>query len=349
MPSDRTTASSPCVQKCAGASNDFEVTNCNPSDGACLCLSERFVVAVVDCVSSACPNDLPNAQMFLGAQCAIATHSLLDPRQDAGASTVPEDPSTASMVFSNPIPTPPDITSSLSISSPTSGPSSASRTSISIPSAFSSAKPGETSAAPHSTATAAIAGGVVGGLVALALIALTLWCMRGRFRLRVERVPPATSPSPVPAGTPPVAERMEQTHQGSTLTLDRPIPQAVVASQVAMWEKSGLGSTSSLPLSSATGLSRVPDKEPHIDVGSLMWNNTQHRPSTSFSASASGSGTGAGTSVPTSTSADGGSSGSRPSRPDPATEMQLRVMAERVAQLEAAISTRADLPPNYTQ
>ncbi|KAJ7629131.1 hypothetical protein FB45DRAFT_920042 [Roridomyces roridus] len=299
MPSDRTTASSPCVQKCAGASNDFEVTNCNPSDGACLCLSERFVVAVVDCVSSACPNDLPNAQMFLGAQCAIATHSLLDPRQDAGASTVPEDPSTASMVFSNPIPTPPDITSSLSISSPTSGPSSASRTSISIPSAFSSAKPGETSAAPHSTATAAIAGGVVGGL------------------------------------------RMEQTHTRARRLL------STGPSRRRWWRrrfnvgKVGLGSTSSLPLSSATGLSRVPDKEPHIDVGSLMWNNTQHRPSTSFSASASGSGTGAGTSVPTSTSADGGSSGSRPSRPDPATEMQLR--------LEAAISTRADLPPNYTQ
>ncbi|KAJ7609824.1 hypothetical protein FB45DRAFT_1010111 [Roridomyces roridus] len=305
----RTPSPSPCVQRCAGSSNQFERTNCNPSDSACLCLSGRFVAAVEDCVAVTCPNELPTAARSLRAQCVTATHSLLNPRQDAGG-TAP------------PVPGPTGITP--------------------LPS-------------PAPSHTAAIAGGIVGGLVAVALIALTVWCMRGRIRQRFERVPPATSPSPAQAGTPLAADRMELTRDGSTLALDRPVPPAVVASQVEMWEKMGSrtgreygsgagGSFSSLPSSSGAGAARVPDKEPQIDFGSLLWNNSTvapaetprtHDPNASIAASG-GSGS-ASTSLPTTP------------QPDPATAIQLRVMTDRVAQLEAALSARTELPPNYTQ
>ncbi|KAJ7619493.1 hypothetical protein FB45DRAFT_871647 [Roridomyces roridus] len=129
----------------------------------------------------------------------------------------------------------------------------------------------------------AIAGGVVGGVLALALIAVTVWRFRRRARLRSEGVPPdpkISSPSPVPATpqiafhspvatpqisvhspvtTPPIPaspvttpppQGLEETRQGSTLALVSPEMTEVAASQAAMWEKSGHGSPSSLPSTS---------------------------------------------------------------------------------------------------
>ncbi|KAJ7619494.1 hypothetical protein FB45DRAFT_160094 [Roridomyces roridus] len=95
----------------------------------------------------------------------------------------------------------------------------------------------------------AIAGGVVGGVLVLALvIAVTLWWLRRRSRLRFQRIPERTSRPPSPFA-PPSAEMSEEIWQGSTLSLVHPTVTEVVASQTAMWEKSG-GSPSSLPPSS---------------------------------------------------------------------------------------------------
>ncbi|KAJ6528321.1 hypothetical protein DFH09DRAFT_1327723 [Mycena vulgaris] len=388
MVSARSTAPSPCVQKCASASNDIDLTNCNPSDGACLCISESFLAAVAECVSTACPGDLPNANAFFGSQCAVATRSLLDPRQDAGASTVPEDPATATSAFSittppppppitttppPPITTPPPpVTPSPSVPSPSSSPSSGSTRLSTQATATPTSTPAP--APSHKAPIAAIAGGVVGGLLfTIALIAITLWCMRGHFRFRLERVEekqkeravvdpdpaPLLPPAPAPAAA--YADDVEL-RSLSTLVLDRPVPPSVLATQVAMWEKAS--SAASLPPSSP----RVPDKEhkPDVDVAALLWDDphphgsprgqgsgsdsgTRHTPTMSVA-----SGSGGGSSVPASSSA-GGSGGSRSVRPDPAMQMQLRAMAERVAQLEAAMSARGassppgdELPPNYT-
>ncbi|KAJ6528374.1 hypothetical protein DFH09DRAFT_1094453 [Mycena vulgaris] len=357
-------------------------------DGACLCISESYLAAVAECVSTACPDDLPNANAFFGSQCAVATRSLLDPRQDAGASTVPEDPATATSAFSittppppPPITTPspppittasPPVTPSPSVPSPSSSPSSGS-TPLSTQA---TATPTSTPALSHKAPIAAIAGGVVGGLLfTIALIAITLWCMRGRFRFRLERVEekqkeraivdpdpaPLLAPAPAPAAA--YADDVEL-RSLSTLALDRPVPPSVLATQVAMWEKAS--SAASLPPSSP----RVPNKEhkPDVDVAALLWDDPHPHGSPRGQSSGSGSGSGTrhtptmsvasgsagGSSVPASSSA-GGSGGSRSVRPDPATQMQLRAMAERVAQLEAAMSARGassppgdELPPNCT-
>ncbi|KAJ6560525.1 hypothetical protein DFH09DRAFT_1083398 [Mycena vulgaris] len=325
-------------------------------DGACLCISESFLAAVAECVSTACPDDLPNTNAFFGSQCAVATRSLLNPRQDAGASTVPEDPATATSAFSITTPPPPPPITTTTPPPITTPPPPVS--------------PSPSAPAPsHKAPIAAIAGGVVGGLLfTIAFIAITLWCMRGRFRFRLERVEekqkervvvdpdpaPLLAPAPAPAPAPAVvyADDMEL-RSLSTLALDRPVPPSVLATQVAMWEKAS--SVASLPPSSP----RVPEKEhkPDVDVAALLWDDphphssprgqgsssdsgTRHTPTMSVA-----SGSGGGSSVPASSSA-GGSGGSRSVRPDPATQMQLRAMTERVAQLEAAMSARgASSPP----
>ncbi|KAJ7241410.1 hypothetical protein C8J57DRAFT_1561158 [Mycena rebaudengoi] len=321
-----TTAPSPCVQKCASASNDPGLTSCNPSDGACLCISESFLKAVEVCVFTACPDDLPNANAFLGSQCAIATRSLLDPRQDAGASTVPEDPATATSAFSNP-------SSTSSLPSVTPSPSRLSSSSFPSSGSPSGTQPTTTSTGPpapsHKLNTAAIAGGVVGGLLTIALITITIWCMRGRFR-----------PPPLP---PPIADRVNELRSPSVLTFDGPVPPSVLE------RASSAGSL-------ASSSQRVPEKTPNIDREAL-WHDSYGSQSsgTRYTRTMSVvSGSGDGSTAPTSSNA-AGSGGARSVRPDPATQMQLRAMAERIAQLEAESSTRGassaavdELPPNYT-
>ncbi|KAJ6555948.1 hypothetical protein B0H19DRAFT_1071091 [Mycena capillaripes] len=341
MVSARTTAPSPCVQKCASASNDPELTNCNPS----------YVFSVPRRRLPVQQRELPES----------GRGSLLDPRQDAGASTVPEDPATATSAFSDPSPTPvPIVTPSFTSSLPSVPPSPSAHPAQPTTSSTDSPAPS------HKVNTAAIAGGVVGGLLTIALIAITMWCMRGRFRFRIERIEEKQKERavvdpvqpPAPAAVNADADRVNELRSPSALALDRPVPPSVLATQAAMWEKAS--SAASLPSSSP----RVPEKNPDIDVAALLWNDphggphggsrsqssgTRHTPTMSVA-----SGSGGGSSVPTSSSA-AGSGGSRSVRPDPSTEMQLRVMAERVAQLEAAISARGassppvdELPPNYT-
>ncbi|KAJ7924573.1 hypothetical protein B0H13DRAFT_2654700 [Mycena leptocephala] len=81
MFSANTTAPLPCGLKCTSANSNVDLTSCNPSDSACLCISEVFLRAVAECVLNVCPDDLPNANAFIASYCAMATASLLDPRQ----------------------------------------------------------------------------------------------------------------------------------------------------------------------------------------------------------------------------------------------------------------------------
>ncbi|KAJ7933577.1 hypothetical protein B0H13DRAFT_2306692 [Mycena leptocephala] len=274
MVSARPIAPSFCVQKCASASQDFDLTNCNPSDRACLCSGESFRRAFTECVSTACPHHLPNADAFLGSQCAIATHSLLDPRQDAGATSVRSPSGTQ--------------TTATSLGSP-------------VPS--------------HKVNTAAIAGGVVGGLLTIALIAITMWYMRQRFRFRSKRMEEKQRERPPTAPVYADAERVDELRSPSVLELNRPIQPSVLAAQAAMWEK-------------ASSSPRTPRNTPEIDVAALLWDD----PHGSLRSQSSGM------------------------RHIPTTQMQLHAMAERVAQVEVAMSARAalsppvdELPPNYTQ
>jgi hypothetical protein len=180
----------------------------------------------------------------------------------------------------------------------------------------------DSSVPSHKVNTAAIAGGV-GGLLTIALIAITMWYMRQRFRSRSKRMEekqrerPVVVPDPTQLTAPVYAdaERVDEVRSPSVLELNRPIQPSVLASQAAMWEKA----------SSSPG---IPRNTPEIDVAALLWDDPHG-------------------------SLRGQSSGMRHT---PTTQMQLHAMAERVAQLEVAMSARAalsppvdELPPNYTQ
>ncbi|KAJ7923711.1 hypothetical protein B0H13DRAFT_2316252 [Mycena leptocephala] len=147
-----------------------------------------------------------NADAFLGWQYAIATHSLLDPRQDAGAPPARRPP-------------PP----------------------LRAPQCH------RTKSTPPRSRAASF-------------IAITMWCMRERFRLRSERMEEKQPELPVvvpdPAPPPP-------------LPPFRPPPPAV---QAAMWKKAS--SAASLPSSSP----RAPQNEPDIDVAAQLWDDPHGSP-----------------------------------------------------------------------
>ncbi|KAJ7189886.1 hypothetical protein GGX14DRAFT_484213 [Mycena pura] len=339
------TAPSLCVQNCISTQNNIEFTNCNPSDAACLCISEDFLKLVAQCITAQCPSDSSKADTFFVSQCAVATASLLNPRQGPGESTPPADPATAGPAFSAPVP--PSPTSS-SFSAPSSPPAlSASNSAASSQptsgASPSSPQPSATASAPvtaqsHTVNKGAIAGGVVGGIfkdkgpVNHQADSRASWVDAGIPH------PPAVYASP--------AIHEDQAHDrraGPTLTLDRPMRSSVLAAQAAMWEKASSSSSPS-----------VPAKELDTDVAAALWNHPHQAMAN------------AGPSKPMSVNSDGGSSATGSGGTSYVSEAQVRAMAERLAMLEAQVRKDAappsaasagraaspaathEPPPNYT-
>ncbi|KAJ7192425.1 hypothetical protein GGX14DRAFT_578145 [Mycena pura] len=338
------------------------------------------------------------ANRFFAEKCGVATSAssssspaitnetpliyavtLLNPRQAAGASTLP----------GNPVTLPPAFSSARVTTSP-------SARSTAPPSQSSTSTP---SPSPHHVQTAAIAGGIVGGILTIVIAGVVIWCLRGRFKFRVERVDAAAEVRPAVLGSevaqpaavynggtreraqdaPPQAPRGFSTALSGTsatdlsvLSFDKPIPSAVLATQRAMLEKRALSASyaaasgSGSAIGTGAGTSAKPPRgagqsasSESDDVGASLWNASHYAANSSVSGSHAGTG---------SVSMATGSSGSVSVRQDPATQMQLTAMAERVAQLEsqlrnvvatastpgsaASASPRRelddDLPPDYS-